>query len=52
MLRCFTDRPKNVHEMLSNAVARRPQGVALVSGEETRLPIPNWMVWSPASPAV
>jgi long-chain acyl-CoA synthetase len=35
MVRCFVDRPKSVHEMLSNAVARRPHGVALVSGEET-----------------
>ena len=34
MVRCFTDRPKSVHEMLSNAVARRPHGVALICGEE------------------
>ena len=25
MVRCFTDRPKSVHAMLANAVARRPQ---------------------------
>jgi long-chain acyl-CoA synthetase len=35
MVRCFVDRPKSVHEMLSNAVARRPHGVALVSGEDS-----------------
>jgi long-chain acyl-CoA synthetase len=35
MVRCFADRPKSVHEMLSNAVARRPHGVALVSGEDS-----------------
>ena len=35
MIRCFVDRPKNVHEMLSNAVARRPHGVALVCGEQS-----------------
>ncbi len=35
MVRCFTDRPKSVHEMLSNAVARRPHGVALISGEDS-----------------
>jgi long-chain acyl-CoA synthetase len=34
MLRCFSDRPKNVHEMLEQAVARCPRGVALVWGEE------------------
>ena len=34
MVRCFADRPKSVHEMLSNAVARRPQGVALICGED------------------
>jgi non-ribosomal peptide synthetase component F len=34
MVRCFVDRPKSVHEMLSNAVARRPHGVALISGED------------------
>jgi long-chain acyl-CoA synthetase len=32
MVRCFVDRPKSVHEMLSNAVARRPHGAALISG--------------------
>jgi long-chain acyl-CoA synthetase len=35
IVRCFTDRPKSVHEMLSNAVARRPYGTALVCGEES-----------------
>jgi O-succinylbenzoic acid--CoA ligase len=35
MVRCFTDRPKSVHEMLSNAVARRPRSVALICGEES-----------------
>ena len=35
MVRCFTDRPKSVHELLSNAVARRPHGVALISGEDS-----------------
>jgi long-chain acyl-CoA synthetase len=35
MVRSFVDRPKSVHEMLSNAVARRPHGVALVSGEDS-----------------
>jgi len=35
MVRCVADRPKSVHEMLSNAVARRPHGVALVSGEDS-----------------
>jgi long-chain acyl-CoA synthetase len=35
MVRCFTDRPKSVHEMLSNAAARRPHGVALISGEDS-----------------
>ncbi len=35
MVRCFVDRPKSVHEMLSNAVARRPHGVALICGEES-----------------
>jgi long-chain acyl-CoA synthetase len=35
MLRCFIDRPKSVHEMLSNAVARRPHGVAVISGEDS-----------------
>jgi long-chain acyl-CoA synthetase len=34
MVRCFTDRPKSVHEMLSNAVARRPDGVALISDQD------------------
>ena len=35
MLRCFADRPKSVHEMLSNAVALRPSRAALICGEET-----------------
>ena len=34
MIRCFVERPRSVHEMLVNAVARRPQGVALICGEE------------------
>ncbi len=33
MLRCFANRPKSVHEMLSNAVARRPDAVALICGD-------------------
>ena len=35
MVRCFTERPKSVHEMLSNAVSRRPNGVALISGAQS-----------------
>ena len=35
MVRCFVDRPKSVHEMLSNAVARKPHGVALVCGDNS-----------------
>ena len=35
MVRCFVDRPKSVHDMLSNAVARRPHSVALICGEES-----------------
>ena len=35
MVRCFSNRPKSVHAMLASAVARRPQGVALVSGSES-----------------
>jgi long-chain acyl-CoA synthetase len=35
IVRCFTDRPKSVHAMLSNAVARRPHSVALVCGDES-----------------
>jgi long-chain acyl-CoA synthetase len=35
MVRCFTSRPKSVHEMLANAVARRPGGIALITGDET-----------------
>jgi O-succinylbenzoic acid--CoA ligase len=34
MVRCFVDRPKSVHEMLANAVARRPNGLAIICGEE------------------
>ena len=34
MIRCFVERPKSVHEMLANAVARRPHGLALICGEE------------------
>ena len=34
MIRCFVERPRSVHEMLANAVARRPQGLALICGEE------------------
>ena len=34
MMRCFTERPGSVHEMLANAVARRPHGLALICGEE------------------
>ncbi len=35
IVRCFADRPENVHDLLSNAVARRPNGVALVCGKES-----------------
>jgi O-succinylbenzoic acid--CoA ligase len=35
MLRCFAERPKSVHEILSSAVARRPDGVALICGEQS-----------------
>jgi O-succinylbenzoic acid--CoA ligase len=34
MLRCFTNRPKSVHSMLMSAVARRPEGIALVCDNE------------------
>ena len=34
MVRCFTDRPKSVHSMLASAVARRPEAVALICGDE------------------
>ena len=34
IIRCFVERPKSVHEMLAHAVARRPQGLALICGEE------------------
>ncbi len=35
MLRCFSNRPENVHDLLANAVARRPEGVAAICGDET-----------------
>ena len=34
MIRCFVERPGSVHEMLANAVARRPHGLALICDEE------------------
>src|ERR1700679_2555326 len=34
IIRCFVERPKSVHEMLAHAVARRPQGLALICGKE------------------
>src|ERR1700733_5647510 len=34
LIRCFVERPKSVHEMLANAVARRSDGLALICGEE------------------
>ena len=34
MVRCFADRPDGVHSILSNAVARRPEGVALICGSD------------------
>ena len=34
MIRCFVERPRSVHEMLTNAVARRPRGLALICDEE------------------
>ena len=34
IIRCFVERPKSVHAMLANAVARRPHGLALICGEE------------------
>lgn len=33
MLRCFTDRPENVHDMLARAVAQRPDAIALIEGD-------------------
>jgi long-chain acyl-CoA synthetase len=33
ILRCFVERPKSVHAMLANAVARRPHGLALICDE-------------------
>jgi long-chain acyl-CoA synthetase len=35
MIRCFVERPRSVHAMLTNAVARRPHGLALICGEES-----------------
>ena len=35
IVRSFTERPRSVHEMLVMAVARRPEGVALICGAET-----------------
>jgi long-chain acyl-CoA synthetase len=35
IVRCFADRPKSVHDIFANAVAHRPQGVALICGEES-----------------
>src|ERR1700678_2891068 len=34
MIRCFVERPGSVHAMLANAVAGRPQGLALICGEQ------------------
>jgi long-chain acyl-CoA synthetase len=34
IVRCFVERPRSVHAMLANAVARRAQGLALICGEE------------------
>jgi long-chain acyl-CoA synthetase len=34
LIRCFIERPSSVHAMLESAVARRPQGLALICGEE------------------
>ncbi len=34
LVRCFAERPKSVHAMLEDAVARRPEGAALVCGDE------------------
>jgi long-chain acyl-CoA synthetase len=35
VVRAFIDRPKSVHEMLANAVDRRPSGIAIICGEES-----------------
>lgn len=35
IVRCFVERPKSVHELLSKAAARRPQGVALICKDES-----------------
>ncbi len=34
IIRCFVERPRSVHEMLANAVARRSDGLALICGNE------------------
>ena len=34
IIRCFAERPRSVHEMLANAVARRSDGLALICGNE------------------
>lgn len=34
VVRCFNDRPNNIHDMLSRAVANRPDTVALICGEQ------------------
>jgi long-chain acyl-CoA synthetase len=35
IVRSFTERPRSVHEMLVTAVARRPEGIAVICGAET-----------------
>ena len=35
IVRCFVDRPEGVHAMLAGAVARRPEGVALICAEQS-----------------
>ncbi len=35
IVRSFTERPRSVHEMLVRAVARRPNGVALICGPKS-----------------
>ena len=35
MIRCFVERPRSVHQMLANALARRPHGACfLICGED------------------
>ncbi len=34
MVRCFVERPRSVHAMLEDAVARRPHATALICGDE------------------